>query len=259
MKIKTKLIIAVIVAVFVGFATLVAVHIFGIDESPTIKYPKDFTVITTETAYDNEEFIEALGYSVESFSNHLGQNGIISFAANKDNSSQFTLSERTTDLSTQLYDISDASDKEIESIAKSLIKEGFSGTWRIGGRTFLEVTTKVQNDENSYCSVQYITIVGGKYYSLNYYGSNPTLTEADKKVIEKTMSNLKIKDEGGIVGSLTSADTGRIFYIVLVALVGITGIVFVILLSASLVRDYIKKRRSEEDGLLRIKRRKTRR
>ena len=80
MKIKTKLIIAVIVAVFVGFVALVAVHIFGIDENPTIKYPKGFTVITTETAYDNEEFIEALGYSAESFCNHLGQNGIISFA-----------------------------------------------------------------------------------------------------------------------------------------------------------------------------------
>ncbi len=256
MKLKNKLIIAIIVAIFIGFAALVAIHIFRIDENPTIKYPKGFTVITTDTAYDNEEFIEALGYSVESFSNHLEQNGIISFAANKDNSSQFTLSQRTTDLSTQIYDISEATDKELKSIAKALIKEGFSGTWRIDGRTFLEVTTKVQNGKNSYCSVQYITIVGGKYYSLNYYGAKPTLTDADKSVIEKTITNLKIKDEGGIAGSLVSADTGRIFYIILVALVGLTGIVFVILLSASLIRDYIKKRRSEEDGSFRIKRRK---
>lgn len=257
MKLKNKLIIVVIVAAIIGFVTLCAVHIFGSDEDVSVKYPKGFTVIkSADDLEENEEFIEAIGYSTESFANHLQQNNIVSFAANKDNSSQFTLVERETDLSGQLYDISEATDKEVKNIASALVKSGFSGIWRVGGRTFLEVTTNVDDGDNSYCSAQYITIVGGKYYSLNYYGSDKTLTGTDKKLITKTIKNLEIKDEDGIFGTVTSADAGRIFYMVFVALVIVVGVVFVVLLSSSIIRDYLKKRRSEDGGSIRIKRRR---
>lgn len=256
MKLKNKIIIAVIAVIFITFATLSAVHIFGTDETVSIKYPKGFEVITAENAYDNEEFIEAIGYSTESFANHLQQNNIVSFAANKDNSSQFTLIERETDLSAQLYDISEASDKEVNNIATALVKDGFSGIWRVGGRTFIEVTKSVSDQDYEYCSAQYITIVGGKYYSLNYYGSNKNLGENDEKLIKKAIENLEIKDDGGVFGTITSADTGRAIYMVLVALVIIVGAIFIVLLVSSMLRDYLKKRRSEENDSIRIKRRK---
>lgn len=257
MKLKNKIIGAVIVVVIITFATLSAVHIFGTDETVNVKYPKGFTVITTaDDVSDNEEFVEAMGYSTDSFWNHLKQKNVVSFAANKDNSSQFALIERETDLSKQLYDISETTDKEVKNIATALVKSGFSGIWRVGGRTFLEVTTSVEEGGNSFCSVQYITIVGGKYYSLNYYGSQKTLTENDKKLISKTIESIEIKDDDGVFGTLTSADTGRILYMILVALVIVVGAVFIVLLISSIMRDYLKKRRSGESDSIRIKRRK---
>ncbi len=256
MKLKNKIIIAIITIVMVVFVSLVAIHILGTGETLKIKYPKGYTVITTETAYDNEDFIKALGYSTESFINHLQQSDIVSFAANKDNSSQFTLVERSTDLSEQIYDISDTSDKELKNIASALIKNGFSAIWKLNGRTYFEVTTNVENEQNKYCSVQYITIVGGKYYSLNYYGSDTGLSEEDEKVISKVMNNLEISEDGGILKSLTNADTGRVFYMILVSLVILAGVVLIVLLAASMIRDYLKKRRSEDGANMRIRRRK---
>lgn len=257
MKLKNKIIIAVITVAIIAFATLSAVHIFGTDETVSVKYPKGFTVIrTADDVSENEELVEAMGYSTDSFWNHLKQKNIVSFAVNKDNSSQFALIERETDLSKQLYDISETTDKEVENIATALVKSGFSGIWRVGDRTFLEVTTSVEEGENSFCSAQYITIVGGKYYSLNYYGSQKTLTENDKKLITKTIESIEIKDDGGVVGRITSADTGRVLYMILVALVIIVGVVFIVLLISSIMRDYLKKRRSGESDSIRIKRRK---
>ena len=257
MKLKNKIIIALIAALFVAFATLSAVHIFGTGEGASVKYPKGFTVIeTADDALENEEFIEAMGYSTDSFLSHKAESNIVSFAANKDNSSQFMLIVRSTDFSEQIYDISESSDKEINNIAAVLVKSGYSGIWRVDGRTFLEVTTTVEEGEKSFCSAQYITIVGGKYYSLNYYGSSKTLTEKDKELITKTLQSIEIKEEGGVFGKITSADTGRIFYMILVALIIIVGAVCIVLLVSSIFRDYLKKRRSEENDSIRIKRRK---
>ena len=130
MKLKNKIIIVLIAALFVAFATLSAVHIFGTGEGASVKYPKGFTVIeTADDALENEEFIEAMGYSTDSFLSHKAESNIVSFAANKDNSSQFMLIERSTDFSEQIYDISESSDKDINNIAAVLVKSGWESLY----------------------------------------------------------------------------------------------------------------------------------
>lgn len=254
MKLKNKIIIIAVAVLLAVFAVVVAIQIFG-NKGVEVKYPKGFIEITAENINDNGEFIKALGYTEESFLNHLNNNGIISFAANKDNSSQFTLSCRTTDLSAELKDISQASDNELESISNALLKGGHSAIWRLGGRTYLEVTATVKG-EQSYTSRQYITVVGGKYYSLNYYGSASEITTADEKLIESTLETLSIPNESSFKEDLSNVDSVRIFYMILTAAVGVAGVVVIVLLSGSLIRDYLKKRRSNEGDSLQIKRRK---
>ena len=66
--------------------------------------------------------------------------------------------------------------------------------------------------------------------------------------MEDTLKTLKIPDEGGVVAAASSVGVKRIFYLVIVSLVIIAGVVCIILNTYSLIKD-VKNRKKRDKYL----------
>lgn len=253
---KKKLIPAIILAVVLVFGGLLIIYFASTSASDTatIKYPKGYTVINSDNAEDNEEYIEKLGYTVSSFQHYLEQKNVISFAANKNNSGQYHLVSYATEFTKDVDNISVASDKELEKIANVLIKQGYDYIYRYDGTAFYVIET-AGTEENGYGAIQYVTIKNGKYYSLNYYGSTPELSKAERTAAENTLKTLKLPEKGGILSAAGSAGVKRTVYLIILTLVVLGGMVCIVLYTVSIVKD-IRKNKNENTEEQFIKRRK---
>lgn len=257
MKLKGKIIPALILAVVLCFAGILILYSAkSSDGEATVEYPEGYTVITAENAHNQEEYIEKLGYGVNSFKNYLESKNIVSFAGNENNSRQLRLVVKSTEFTQQLRSIAGATDEELQIIAKELLPEGYSYIYRLGGNVYYEIDRTVESEEGSYSTIQFITVKNGSYYALIYYGSSSGLTDEERKVAEDTLRSLKIPDEGGVMAVASSGGAKRIVYIVIVSLVILAGVVLIILHGVALIRDIKNRKKRSDYSDLFIKRRK---
>lgn len=256
MKIKGKIIPALILAAVLGFAGILI--LYSTKNAPTdasISYPDGYTVITADDADNHEEFIELLGFGVNSFKKYLNDKHIVSFAANQNNSRQFRLVVRETDFTKQLVSIAGATNEDLAVIAKELLPGGYSYVYRVGGNVYYEIDSVAEGDNGEYCTLQFITVRNGKYYALIYNGSRANITTEERRLVEDTVNTLKIPDEGGVVAAASSVGVKRIFYLVIVSLVIIAGVVCIILNTYSLVKDIRNRKKRDDYSDIVIKRR----
>ncbi len=253
---KKKLIPALILAAVLLFACVLVIYSARKQENGiSIDYPKGYTVITADNAEDHEEYVENLGYGVSSFKKYLTAKNIISFAGNEDNSGQFRLISYSTEFTKQIRDISNATDKELEIIAKQLLPNGYGYIYRYSGSVYYGINRMVTDENISYGTIQFLTVKNGRYYSLNYYGYG-AISDTEIKQAEKVLKSLKIPGEDGILEVAGSSNTKRMVYIVIISLVIIAGTICIVLYAISLVRDIRKNKRQSADVDMVIKRRK---
>ena len=250
---RQRVLLALAAAVF---ALLIAVVFIyrqtGIKKNVKITYPDGYTVITPDNAASNEELANKLGYGAQSLEKYMNQRGIQSVAINGDNSRQMRLTCRQTDLSSELKDISSMPKRELETVAQKLIPNAPFETVTAGGKTYLRTQTEEKNDGGSYCSLQYVTISGGKYYCFNYYGSSAKLSAEEEQLALNVLATLKTPSDK----LFKSGDTLRIVYITLITAVIITGLAAIILLCRSLARDFAARKAANDENDGHIKRRK---
>ena len=256
MKSKNKLLIVTVATLLVVIVAMLSLYVAKIGKDLSVQYPEGYTVLTEENAAQNEALIEKLGYGVTSFQKYLRQKGIVSLAVNEDNSRQFRLIEQTTDLTTELKDLEGVSDRELNAVAEKLLPNGYAYLVRRAGVPYFEVHTKVKNGNESYCTVQFITIKNGKYYSLNYYGSQKSLSDAERTFAISVLNTLKIPESGGLSAVITRGGTMRAVYLVILSVAVLLGVVIAVVLSVSLIRDIKKRRADDASGTFKIKRRR---
>ena len=246
MKIKGKIIPALILAAVLCFVGILILYSTKNTDEVTVTYPEGYTVITPETVDSNEEYIERLGFGANSFRKYLQGKYIVSFAGNENNSRQFRLVVRETEFTKQLLSIAGATDEELKVIGRELLPQGFDYIYRIGGNVYYEIDEVVEGEQGNYCTVQFITVKNGKYYALIYNGSKGKLTDEERELAEATLKTLKIPDEGGVLSAASSVGTKRVVYLILVSLVIIAGLGCIVLNAYVLIRD-IRNRKNRDD------------
>ncbi len=257
MKLKGKIIPVLIFAAALLFAGILILYSTKTAPSTvSVKYPDGYTVITADNAESNEEYIEKLGYGVASFKKYLEKKYIVSFAGNKDNSSQFRLISRKTEFTAQLGDISGATDSELKTVASELLPNGYDYIYRIGNLVFFEIDTVVKSEEGGYNSIQFITVKNGSYYSLVFYGSDLEITDNQRALAEDTLKTMKIPESGGVMGADKGNGIKRIVYLTIITLVIVAGVVLIVLHTISLIRDIRGRKKRSDYADFVIKRRK---
>ena len=256
MKFKGKIIPALILAAVLCFVGILILYSTKNTAEVTISYPEDYTVITPETVDSHEEYVERLGFGTNSFKKHLESKYIVSFAGNENNSRQFRLVVKETDFTEQLLGIAGATDKELQVIARELLPGGYDYIYRIGGNVFYEIDDVADSESGEYCTIQFITVKNGKYYALIYNGSQKTITDEEREIVEATLKTLKISDEGGVMAAASSVSTKRVIYLVIVSLVIIAGLGCIALNGYSLIRDIRNRKKRSDYSDIVIKRRR---
>ena len=256
LKAKSIIIIAFISAVLIIFSSLVISFFIKQNSVPTIEYPKDFLVITKDNSEEYEDYLHSLGYSIESFDKYLTDKGILSFSGNADNSIQFRLTENETDTSKEIVSFESKTEKEIEAIGKALFKDSYNGIIEKGENTFIEALTLNGKGNEKYCTLQYLTIKNGKIYSLNYYGSKTSVPKEEVAMVYETLESLEIPETGNVFANFSRGSGGRIGYIILIGIVIIFGLISIILISISLIRDLNIHLSNDNQENIKIKRRR---
>jgi len=253
MKAKSRILILTLVAVILVLSILLAFFLKKSGGETKVNFPEEYTVIEEDTVYRNSDFIELLGYSEESFAKHLRDKNILYFAADPQNKHQYTFSAYSTELSEQIYSVKNETDSNLQKISSTLLPKGFDRVVKSGGNVYFERISNIEG-ENEYVTLQYITFENGLYYTLNYYGFSLELSDEDYTTVRQVLSSIRIPDNSSFSDTLKNLDGMRIAYIIFVGIVLILGVVVVVLLSVSLIRDIRNRRERGED--FKIKRRR---
>ncbi len=248
MKLKAKIIMIISIIALIVFGVVAAVFLLNRGEEVQIKFPEEYIVIDASSVSDNSEYIEELGFSEDSFSSFMEKGNILYFAANGSNSMQFSLSSYSTDLSEQIGYLSDIGNDSLRSLAEKMGLKGYTGVTieNSANERFYELFHP-SSEEEPYVSLQYVTIKNGKYYVLNYYGSETELSDSEYETVRDVLDSLEIEDNKELVSSLLEGGALGIFYAILAFFVSALGIVVVVLLLISIFKD-IRKSRQKDDG-----------
>ena len=255
MKIKSKVIIVGVVALLLLFFGILIYHSITTNNNASVKFPEEYTVITSDNAYNNEEFLEQLGFEPAAFTTYLNKNDIVYFAATIDNSRQFKVVSKQTQLSSEVVSLEETSEKGLETIGEQLLNNNYEEIEYIKNIPYFKISTEVNEETGSYVSVQYITIRGGKYYQITYYGTGSILSNDERLEIAEVMNNLKIPSGKSAYEKIKSMSTITIVYVIIISLVIIFGIIAIALLAVSIIKDLKIKYKTREDTF-KIKRRK---
>lgn len=207
----------------------------------------EYTVIDRNTLSKNKDFIEKIGYSVSSFSAKLEQSSIVMYAATQDNSRQVQVKQWTSDFSTEVGALSALSDDRLstalEVMARPIVGNDneliSSAVGEVGDITYLCYTVRVGQ---AFCYTEYVTVAGGKCYSLVYYNSSANFSEEESAERDKFISSLSISDASA---SSIWGGYSLTVRIVSAALI-IAAASFAVYLVITFVRDFKRRRNSPE-------------
>ena len=156
---------------------------------------ENFSLLTEDTLRQNPEYVESLGHTATSVKKYFADNNLILYAASEDNSMQIQVKCTETEFSKQLDELSLLTDDDAADIAKRLLPDGESQNYNlleIGDMLFFEVMGTEKDSGGEFCSLQYITIRGGRLYSIGY---NVEISVVNKSAIEvaKLIGNVCVR------------------------------------------------------------------
>ncbi len=222
------------------------------DHDLKLTLPEDFTEINADNAKDNIDIIKSFGYEEKSFKNYLETEGILIFAT-APNDIQLNVKSWETDFSKKTEDLSFISDEALLEVRDKLIGKNYTSTSTatVNGMKLISVNKNDKDSGGEYCTVQYFTVRNGRIYSfaLSFPGS---LDDAKTDLAWNLICTAEIEDN--ISPSALSIES--IILIIFIWLLIAVGIVSVIIILASFIKDGIRKRNSKGYGADYIERRK---
>ncbi len=251
MKKLISLVICVLVAVFGCTFANAESELMAVYQNDQygfyLELPSQYTAIDRSTLSKNREFIEKIGYSVESFSAKLEQSDIVMYAATEDNDRQVQVKYWQSDFSKSIGNMSALNDEKLSTALKAMAEPLMvdenrilsSAVGKAGDIVYLYYVVQV---EGKFCYTEYITVVNGYCYSLVYYNSSAEFSEAE------------LNERDGIVLSfdISGASSKSIWggyslavRIISAALLIVAAVVAVYIVS-SFVRDIRNRRNSPE-------------
>ena len=255
MKTKTKITLICVVAVVLLFAGLTIARFMNKNSEFSVEYPSDYLVLNKDNAAAYADYVDELGFEVDSFCAYLEKKNIISFAANKNNSRQFRITENETELSKEVVTLKNANDVELKHIAKLLFDGNCDSIEYFGSQPFYSLLTGVVDKNGDYVTQQYITISNAKYYSVVFYGSSKKLTAEDKKDISEVMLSLRLPNDA-VKKEETNSDIDKsaTVMIIVTAIAILLSAAAVLFIAYSIIRDIKKKKSSTDNNITKIKR-----
>lgn len=218
-----------------------------------LELPAEYTLLNEQNASKQSELIEDFGYTVSSFQSYLKQNNIILFAVDPQNGIQISLKSWQSDFSADTGDLALLSEETLASVAKELVKtDGASyKTVSVNSMKMIEIRLSGQDSGGDFCSVQYLTIRNGRFYSLNT--AFPGKID-DSKVQTAWEQICTLHMEDTVSGSVW--DVSSVFEMILIwALILLAGaaVIFIVI---SFIRDIIRRHNDPSGETEWIERRK---
>ena len=227
----------------------------------SVNLPGAFTAVTNAPADINShsDFIGTLGHSVSSFAAFLDEADILIFAATADNQRQVQIKSYTTEFSSEIKELSalDGDEESLNTAAERLVTVGgnetLKGISRVktgDGRLYIKIE-KLINASADYSCMQYVTVTGGKYYSMVYYNFGGAFTDEQYSEISSIFESLSIpgassRDNGEGTGIL----------IIVVGVLMAAAVVFTVCAAVSLIVELFRRRSSTDTDDVKIERRR---
>lgn len=240
MKRFVGLVLALLIILLLPFA-VAALGVGGvsmdIDET-------EYAVLTKDTLKSKTELVESLGYTTESITKYFKDNNLLLFAANADNSRQVQIKSTETEFTRQLGDLDTLDNEQIIEIAKKILPSSVNENYIViksGDMYLLEFTLLSSDGQGKFCNRQYVTIRGGKLYSVSFFENGEQLSDDFSAQADSMLQSLNI--EGG---GITANDAGDITIAVIVWVLIAVAAAVAVWMIVSLVRDAARKNEGEE-------------
>lgn len=207
----------------------------------SLNLPDEYVLLNNETASDEKELIESYGYTVSSFKSYLKTNQIILFATSSATNTQISVKSWTSDFSSDAGDMSYLSSEALASVAKELVTVSGASykTVSVNSMELIEISSSGNDSGGDFCSVQYVTIRNGAFYSINFAFSG-ALDDSKVQTAWDIICTLNIKD------TLTANawDISSVIEMFLIWALIILAVVAIVIVMISFIKD-IHNRRSD--------------
>ena len=214
--------------------------------SLSLTLPENYLLLNTETAEDNIELIESLGYSLSSFKAYLKSTGngemqTLFLGIDPSSKAQITVKSWSTDFSEKIGNLALLDDEALSKTAKELVSTTGASYKSVSanGMKLIEVRSNGKDSGGDFCSVQYITICNNNFYSLNFTFTG-NIDDQKVNVAWDTLATFNIKTDLGN----GAWDVGSVLIVVLLSLAILGAVVISIVIIYTIIRD-IKKRNTD--------------
>lgn len=255
-KIFSTLALSVTAVLLFSFTAFAASTAQNSEHELTLTLPEEYVLLSSETAEENAELLESLGYSETAFKNYLKQvdnTQILFLGVNPDNMAQVTVKASSTEFSKKIIDFSLLTDEALQKTAKDLVavKGASQKKAEVNGIKLIEVRATDKDSGGEFCSIQYLTVRNGVLYTVGYTFNGP-VSEAKVNTAWESIQSLDIKD----VTTSSAFDLGTILLMFLLSAVVIAGVVVVGLIIYTFIRDVKNKKASPNQEVEYIRRKK---
>ncbi len=251
-RITTILVCLLLLIPFNGSALAEGVVATVKEHKLSLILPEGAVILNEETAEDHKEWITSFGYTVASFTNYLKMNSILLFATEPESGLQISVKTWDSEFSKSTEDMAYLSDEAMRSVARELVRvKGASyKTVIVNGMQLLEIRSSGKDSGGSFCSVQYVTIRNGSFYSVNHAFAGPLNQEKVQQAWDSIVS-LQIKD----TVTAPAWDMASIFETILISALILLALFAIGVVLYSFVQDWRHRRSASADEVAYIERR----
>ncbi len=256
-KVLSTLVIGALCLSFFTLSVLALNEVEYSNHNLSLSIPEEYVVLDENTAEDNSDLIESMGYTVSSFNTFLKPNSKSEYATiflgvEKKSNSQILVRTDQTEFSKKIGDFSYLDDDAVEKTAKELIKieKATYKTATSNEMKFIEIRFTDKDSGGRFSSIQYMTVRNGRIYTLvfNFEGK---LTDSQVDLAWETLKTLEIED----VITKSPWDFETILFMVLLCAAIIVAVIVLGILIFTIIRDFKNKKSDFEDTPEYIRRR----
>lgn len=257
---KYFLSVSLILAFFLFTVTGVFAETLAKDDthSLSLTLPENYLLLNTETAEDNVELIESLGYSLSSFKSYLksnenGEMQTLFLGVDPSSKAQITVKSWSTDFSKKIGNLALLDDEALSKTAKELVSTNGASYKSVSANQMklIEVRSNDKDSGGNFCSVQYITICNSNFYSLNFTFTG-NIDDQKVNVAWETLATFKIKTDL----EKDAWDFGSVLIVVLLSLAILAAVVIAIVIIYTIIRDVKNRKTDPNEAVDFIERRK---
>ena len=246
LKCLLSALLLVLILVFSVFSVSAATTTNVENHQLSLHIPDGYVILNSETAEDNAELIESLGYTVESFKNYLKPTDAnlvetLFLAIDTGSKAQISVKSWSTEFSEKIGDFSYLDEESLLKTSKELItaeKASYKSV-SANGMKLVEVRSNAKDSGGTFGSVQYVTVCNGSFYCINFTFAEK-LNDQKVQLAWDTLITLKI----GTEAEQNAWDFNSILSMIIMVIATIIAVVIAILIIISIIKD-IKKRRTD--------------